>query len=94
MKNIENDDSRARNLTVIAKEYMRVDPVMRFITKISAARKKPPFMDAAHRLTDFDNQISGTCPSKMTISTKRLVYMREMANITMIKTNLALGSIV
>ena len=94
MKNIENDESRARNLTVIAREYVRGDPVTRFITNINVAKKRPAFMDAAQRLVDFDNQIKGTWPSKMRISTKRLVYMSEMANTTVINTNFALGSIV
>jgi hypothetical protein len=52
-KNRENADMRTRNLRVIDKEKVSVDPVKKFIINIRVARTAPPLKLFDHRRRDL-----------------------------------------
>jgi len=93
MKKIEKQDIKARNFTVIADEYISVDPVKKFITKIRIASKVPPFIETDHLFSDLARPIIGIWASKAKRRTSRFENIRQTAKMLMTRMNLALGSI-
>jgi len=53
IKKNEKDVIRSRNLTIIVKENVRVDPVKRFAIKINTAKKEPALIEETHLFTDL-----------------------------------------
>ena len=92
MKNMENDDSRVRNRTVMEVAYVTPDPVITFMTNIRAASMVPPFKDAAQRRIDLAAATIGICSMKMMLRTYRFVNNSAVTKITIIMMNLDLGS--
>jgi len=93
MKKMEKEDSKARNRKVMAIEYVRVDPVMKFIAKINVARSVAALMESTHLLADLAMATIGSCDRNINESAKTFRNMSDRADMLMVNTNLALGSI-
>jgi hypothetical protein len=59
MKKNEKDDINTRNLNIIVKENVKVEPVIKFARKISIAKNEPPLMEKSHLLKEFAKRIIG-----------------------------------